>query len=218
MSYVGVNPNWAPDPQHYAIYQEQWRHDQALYAYGEYAFFCLLWRIRDHQNGLVGRCPTCYLSRGKIAETYGQAAQERCPDCFGTSFEGGYKALVVRPMIFSTDEESEDVSARGIVIRQTATLQTTSDIDLVEDFMFRADGSRWQVEGASSTKLTTGFEYRNTGEHGLGAVVRAVREDESSVAYMIPPDTATVIALLDRTHFRTPLDFSAVEDVRGPLV
>ena len=67
-------------------------------------------------------------------------------------------------------------------------------------------------------KLTTGFEYRNTGEHGLSAIVRAAREDEASVAYLIPPDTATVISILDRTHFRTPLDFSAVEDVRGPLV
>ncbi len=217
MTTLGVNPNWAPDPKHYAVFQERWRHDQALYSYGEYAMFCLLWRIRDHDNGLVGRCPTCFLSRGKVAETYGQAAQERCPDCFGTTFEGGYKALVVRPMILDTAEESEDVERRGVVIRSTASLQTTSDLDLTEDFMFRADGTRWQVEGAPGNKLTTGFEHRTTTENSLGAVVRAVREDESSVAYLIPPDTATLVAALDVTHFHYPLDFSAIEDVRGPL-
>lgn len=216
---TGVNPHWAPDPQRYAVDQERWRHDEALYSFGEYAMFVLLWRIGDHEEGRVGRCPTCYLARGKIAEVYQQPSQEKCPDCFGTTFEGGYKARIVRPMIFDSNDEEEDEGRRGVVVRATGTLQTTSDFEVVEDYMFRADGSRWQVEATTATqKLSTGFAHRTTVDASLGVTINAIREDESSVAYIIPPDEATVVAWLDRSHFHYPLDFSAIEHIRGPLL
>ena len=60
MSYL----HHLPDPQAYAIDQERARHDSALYSFGEYAMFVLMWNIIDHEAGLVDRCPTCYEAYG----------------------------------------------------------------------------------------------------------------------------------------------------------
>lgn len=212
-------PQWLRDPQDYAVQQERYRHDQALNTYGEYAMFVLLWDVDDFVAGRVQRCPECYIAYGKIAETYKQSARKDCPDCYGTTFEGGYKAKVIRPSMWDANEEDEQEARRGEVTIQTASIQSTSDFRLrVGDYIFRADGSRWQMRTVSTSAVRTGFqspERRTEVGYNYGLVQR---EEEGTVAYTIPPLTDAIGAILDVSRLRTPPDFSAHEEIRGPLL
>jgi hypothetical protein len=212
-------PAWHPDPQEHAVAQERSRHDQALASFGEYVMFVLMWRIDDHEAGLVDRCPRCYEAYGKTAEAYGQPAQERCPECFGTTFEGGWKARIVRPSLWDYNEEEDRQHARGEVEVATATVQSTSDFRLrTGDHLFRGDGTRWMMRTVSTNNLRTGFQIPSRQRSALGFNYGQVSlEDESSTPYLIPPSPAEVKEMLDLSHLRHPTDFSAVEEIRGPL-
>ena len=215
-----ADPRWLPDPQDYAIAQERLRHEQALYSFGEYAMFVLMWRVEDHTAGLVDRCPACYLAHGKIAEAYGQPSQRDCPECFGTTFEGGYRAKIVRPCLFDDNEPAQDVVERGERSVQAATIQTTTDFRMRKgDYAFRANGTRWQVRMMGSHSLATGFRTAALPERDMVAfnVAQANLEDPSSVAYLIPPDEATLVRELDVYGIRRPKDFTHIDVIRGPV-
>lgn len=211
-------PQWLRDPQGYAVQQERYRHDQALNTYGEYAMFVLRWTIRDHKAGLVERCSECYLAHGKIAETYEQPSRRDCPSCYGTTFEGGIRAKIIRTSLWDANEEDYQDARRGESILQTASVQSTSDFRMrTGDYIFRADGSRWQMRTVSTNALRTGFlepEHRTEVGYNYGLVQR---EDEDTVAYLIPPATADLIDILDVSSLRTPPDFSAHEEINGSL-
>jgi hypothetical protein len=207
-----------PDPQDYAISQERYRHDEALASFGEYAMFVLMWQIEDFENGLITHCSTCYIPFGKIAEVYGQPAREKCDNCFGTTFEGGYKAKIVRPSLWDANEELEKENIRGEVILGVATVQSVSDFRLRSgDFIFRSDGSRWVMQSIATNHLRTGFDTPSRVDtpvgYNFGQVVRA---DRNSVAFIIPPDETTLLTL-DQPGERYPVDFSDLEEIRGSL-
>ena len=213
-----TQPYHLPDRQQYAIDQERMRHSQALYAYGEYALFCLMWRRVDFDAGLVAACPRCAVPHGIIADVYQQAAESKCPVCFGTAYEGGFKALLVRPSMWDYTEEAHSNVTRGAMVTQTASVQTTHDFRMrTGDFIFRVDGSRFQIRTVSSNHLRTGFSPSQNDALGFnfGTVVR---EDEDSVAYLIPPTNDVLEDLLEvATVARKPVDWSAIEVIRGPL-
>jgi len=219
IAYPQKGQHWQPDPQAYAIDQERYRHDGALDRYGEYSLFVLLWRVADFKAGLVVRCPTCYTAYGKAAEVYQQAPKRECADCFGTTFQGGVKAKVVRTSIWDVNEEEDREAARGEVTVQTATVQSTSDFRLRKgDYVLRADGTRWQARSLGGNALRTGFWHpeRRT-EVGFN-YASVTREDASSVAYTIAPTDPVTIATLDVSGARYPVDFTSLEVINGPLV
>lgn len=213
-------PHWLPDRQDFAVQQERWRHDQALYAYGEYTMFALMWTIRDHDTGLVGRCPRCYLARGKVSEVYKQSDDSLCPECYGTTFEGGYKALIVRPALWDANEEDEREAVRGEVITATSSVQSTSDFRLrTGDHLLRADGTRWQMRTISTNHLRTGFAMPRASTDTVGWNFGTVsREDESSASFLIGPTPSEVVALLDVVNVRRPQSFQGLDVVRGLLL
>lgn len=209
-----------PDVQNWAVQQEQQRHDQALYARGEYAVFVLMWHVIDFKAGRVERCSRCYASANAlVASVYEQATEAKCPACFGTTYEGGYKAILVRPSLWDSNEEDYRSSPRGEIAVQTVSVQSTSDFRMrTGDYIFRADGSRYQMRTMSSNELRTGF-----GLPGQGSVVgynygTVNREDESSVAYLLPPSQEVIEARLLVANPRMPQDFSDIEVVRGPVL
>lgn len=223
MTDASLQPHWLPDVQNWAIDQERQRHLDAVYAYGEYAVFVLMWRVQDFEAGLVGRCKRCYLSQGKIAEVYGQGKQNKCPDCFGTTFEGGYRARIIRPALWDHDStEQHGPRPRGDTFQANARVQTTDDFNLnTDDYVFRADGTRWQIAKTDWDLLHTGFGFPDQFGTLVGWNLTSVNlEDESSVAYLIPPtpdDVEDILTLPQRFPTRYPMDFSQYEDIRGPL-
>lgn len=180
---------WLPDPQMYAIDQERYRHDGALTFYGEYALFVLMWKLEDHVKGLVERCSVCYVAYGKTTEAYGQSPIKNCENCYGTTFEGGWKAKIVRLSMWDTNETDHVLKAHGEIKRATSTVQTTSDFRLrTGDYIFRGDETRWRMQTVSTNHLRTGFLMPTSVRTPLGYNFgQVVLEDESSVAYLIEP-------------------------------
>lgn len=208
-----------PDPQRYAANQESQRHDQALYSFGEYSMFILFWNIDDFNEGTVARCPECYVAYGKIAQAYGQPANSRCGTCYGTTFDGGFKAKIVRPSLWDFNLDDYRDGARGQVTVATSSVQSTSDFRMSSgDIIIRADGVRWMVRSVGTNHLRTGFEMPTSDRSAIGYNYGQVsREDEDSVLYEIPPLTPDAQRLLDISGSRYPQDFSALEIVRAPL-
>ncbi|PPS89468.1 hypothetical protein [Streptomyces sp. MH60] len=208
--YVRSKQSWAVD-------QERLRHSQALHMLGENVMFCLLWTARDYENQLVGLCTVCASDR--ISKAYGQASRNKCPSCFGTRFEGGYRALIVRPAIFTDADDSQSFTARGVVTPQEVHLETTSDFRVHSgDYAMRATGERLQLRVPQRTTLRTGFgtPYQREAATAYN-LARAAVEDEDSVAYLIPPATEPLIEILSRTG-HTPPSFDDVEIIRAPLI
>lgn len=214
-----VQPYYVRDPQAWAVEQEHLRHNQAIFQVGEYAMFALMWHIADFTLGLVGRCNRCYIGYGKVAEAYGQASKNKCTDCFGTTFEGGYKALIVRPAIFSDTDQSETMDRRGVMHPDDVDVESTHDFRIRNgDYVFRADGTRWYLRTPQRVTLRTGFGYPGQASTGIGYnLARASLEDPDSVAYLIPPPPLDVVNTL-RTGRFVPEDFANVEVIRGPLI
>jgi hypothetical protein len=177
-----------PDVKNWSVENERFRHDQALYRYGEYAIFVTMWTMQDFTAGFVGRCQTCYSVQGAVESTWQQPGYFKCPDCLGTSFEGGYKAILVRPSLWSWNEQTLSQTARGVLDQGAATVQTTADFRLQpRDYIIRGDGSRWQSQEVTGDHLDTGFGTQAGIWNATAFIYQNVtREDESSPIYLLP--------------------------------
>lgn len=211
-------PISVPDPQDYAIKQERWRHESTLWAYGEVCVFAQMWSSDDFAAGLVEHCSRCYLAYGKTAEAYGQPAQEKCPDCLGTSFEGGYKNILVRPALWDLTEPDDRSGPRGDVDVEVASVQSTGDFRMHSgDYVLRADNSRWVIRQVGGNHLHTGMMMIEGSRTALGYNYAQVTLDDPSGVSSLIPVSAEILASLDVRNLRTPDDYSSLEDIRGPL-
>src|SRR6202012_4188862 len=118
----------------------------------------------DFLRGLVQRCSTCYASTdplaNRITNVYNQPTRNKCPDCFGTTFEGGFRARMVRPVIINDTDETEKQDRRGTVHTDDIQVESTWDFRSRDgDYLLRADGSRWRLSAPMRTTLRTGFVY-----------------------------------------------------------
>jgi hypothetical protein len=221
---ITVQPYYVRQRQDWAVQQERQRHAQALYSVGEPAIFILMWHLVDFEAGLVTRCARCFNNgtaiQNRIAAVYDQPTQNKCPDCFGTTFEGGYRAVIVRPTIFSDTDQNERTDKRATVHPDDVTVESVWDFRIMAgDYVVRADNTRWQLKAPQRLQLRSGFIHpQQTVDSVTYAPVRASYEEPTTVAYLIPPTAAGIIrsALMATRHF--PADYSELEDVRGPLI
>lgn len=212
--------NHYPDPQDWAMAFVRNNHRQALAAFGEYNFYVLKWRIEDHVAGRVDRCHRCFVAHGAIAEAFGQTSDTKCPACFGTTFDGGYRAKIVRETIWDFTEADETPSKRGVVTRQSASIQTTGDFRVTHgDWVVRADGSRWEIKGLGRTLVRTGFEHPTREGNMMGLSFPSVSlEDETMPCYLVPlGSNAEIAETLNPVKPRWAVDFAAHEDIRADL-
>lgn len=216
--YVRARQDWAVD-------QERYRHDQALYAVGEYAIFYLMWALLDFEAGLVTRCSRCYGTTGSVtnreAQVYNQPSINRCPNCFGTTFEGGYRARIVRPSLWADNDESEKQHRRGVVHPEAVTVESTWDFRMRQgDYIIRADGSRWRLpESPSRTTLRSGFDHPAQKQNAITyARIQARLEEPGTVVYDLPPESKVGIHTLLTQDNPFPQDFTSFEIIRAPLV
>lgn len=219
-----AQPYYVRETQDWAIAQERLRHNQALDMLGEYAMFVLMWHVEDFKAGRVARCKTCGFDNADpvtaaIAETYKQPSKALCPDCFGTTFEGGYRARIIRPTIFSDADEDEQKQARGVVNPQDLVCESTTDFRVRSgDYVFRATGDRFQLRIPNRVTLRTGFAVPHQTSAAIGYNhSRANQEDLTSVAFIIPPDQDTVTEILTMAN-RAPVDFGPYEVIKADLI
>jgi hypothetical protein len=211
-----------PDRQSYAIDQARDRHTEVLYRRGEYAMFVLMWTVHDHQVGRVNRCPICVERFGDdVVQAFGgQPAQDKCPACLGTGMEGGWKAKLIRPSLWTIEMSDDEVQAkRGTYEQQAANIQSTFDFTMNRgDFVLRADGTRWFVRAPRTALLAEGSGVLTDGAASLGFnYAGANREPLNSVAFLIDPEPDEIITILQPPGHRM-VDFSAQEIVRRGAV
>lgn len=218
---VGITnePFYIREHKDWAVQQETYRHDQALYSIGEPAMFVLLWTVEDFQHGYTSRCSRCYGAdlEGRQAAVYNQSNQAKCPRCYGTTFEGGIRARIIRPALFGETDDNEQPSNRGAIHPQSIMVESTNDFRYrAGDFVFRLDGSRWQLKGPSRVTVRTGFEHPGQVVSSMGySQGPATLEDATSVAYMIPPSgDALAPQLLPDSRWPT----AKADIVNGPLI
>lgn len=210
--------------QDHAVATERQRNLQALYQIGEWCFFALMWHLEDFQASLVGRCTLCYVG-DPSADAYGQPSRNDCPDCYGTTFEGGYKALIIRPAIFGDTDESESRTNRGVARGGDIACESTPDFRVRSgDYVFRSSGERYYLRVPDRITGRTGFgpPYQSSTAIGYNHA-QASDEDPSSPAYLIPPSAANLAAILTAplapaAFTGVPPDLAAFEVIRAPLI
>lgn len=228
---VSVQQFFLKAPEYYMIDQERTLHEEAVYAYGEYSFFALKWNVDDFEADLVGHCPYCYLRGGieeEIASVYKQPAIANCPYCYGTTFWdpnatklNGLKALIVRATLWNNTDEAHKQVPQGDVTTSVTQFQTISDFRMRSgDWVIKADGTRWRVQQRESTNVISGFQASDDVRTMIGYLyTQVIREDESSVVFLIPPDIPTSKAILDVSPAPNyPIDMSQYEVINGPLL
>lgn len=218
MSHHRVAPYHARDPKRYSVDNEIKARDDALWHYGELAMFCLMWNIKDHELGHVDRCSSCWLSNDRIASAYSQGSRDKCPNCFGTTFEGGYRAMIIRPVVTSSGDENSHPTTKGYVHEMPLNFESTNDFWVNSgDYIFMADGNRFQLRTPTSISLNSGF---NTMYRENATIAQHLNqghlEDKTSVAYIIPPNEQELGAILNQER-RLPYDKTEYEDIRAPL-
>jgi len=85
----------------YAEINQQRFHDETLQWFGEQVIVRQLWRAEDAALGLVGYCQQCQDSvdptnpnasvQSRVSNVYKQSGNSFCPNCYGTTFNGGFK-------------------------------------------------------------------------------------------------------------------------------
>lgn len=205
---------WLPDSRTYEFGQERDRHDEAMYQYGEYAYIALLWNIRDHDAGLVARCPECWIGKARVAEAYSQGEWgSECEACWGTTFEGGIRHLIVRPIL--EDSPTDDMIAekgRGEVVTDNNDIQLVGNIRYnVGDYILRGDATRIRLARFSGNYITSGFQPAKNTISYRGSFAL---ENPSRVIYRVGPTAAQLVADLTHINERRPKDFHSYETVR----
>jgi hypothetical protein len=190
-------PLMAQRPQDWASHTLAASHEDAIGTFGEFAIFTLMWRPTDFRDGLVGHCTTCFAgARSRQAEAFQQPEKRNCPDCFGTTFEGGYRAQIIRPVIVSDRATVVAEGKEGTTETDTIQFETTGDFSFtLGDYLTRFDNTRYQVETKTEVVVQTGFEPSIKAE-SLNSMAIAHLEEETSVAHMIPPTDPVVVAAL----------------------
>lgn len=211
MTTQPVHPSRKPGQPYDAHVHQDWasnvleaQHEEALYAYGELALFTMMWRPADFEAGLVGRCTVCFGgATSRQAAAFQQPAQRECPSCYGTTYEGGFRAQIIRPALMADRNSEVTDQARGVVVTDTIAFETTADFTLHKgDYVFRFDNSRFQVEEKSEAVVRPGFGPPLSPDSFAGAST-AHKEETTSVAYRIlPTDPMTLATMLS---YRGPL-------------
>lgn len=205
----------------WATEQERQRHIEALYWVGEWVIFFLMWTEIDFADNLVARCQRCYSDTGgvgeRIAAVYDQPTINKCPDCYGTTFEGGFRARIIRPAIFADVDETERPASRGTMHPATTSVESTTDFRMREgDFIIRADNTRWRASTPQRVMLRTGFGHPSQYDSSITYNnAPAKLEDKTSVAYLLPaPNVGAMLSV----RSNVPMDFSNYEILHGPLL
>lgn len=215
-------PYWKVQDQPWAESHIRASHLDALLRYGEMAMYLLLWRSEDYERGEVERCPVCVVGN-RLAIGYDDTPNPYCHDCLGTTFEGGWRARIVRPTIVSDrDLETRQDRRLGEHERESLNLQTTSDFYVrTGDYMLRGDGSRYRLSQGQTEVIRSCFHRPSQVESTGWQVIQAMLEaDANAVVYQMPPTDAEVadrLAQADRSR-HLALGWRDGDEIRGSLV
>lgn len=162
----------------WAEVDQQRFHSEALQWFGEQIIVRQLWRAEDAALGLVGYCQQCQDSpnpaspspsvQSRVSSVYRQSGNSYCPNCFGTTFDGGFKTTCYHLYMLAADTPQMRANlSTGQFWRDNPTVQMSWFPEIrVGDLLVRvsawdgdnptATGDRFEVSTVSVQSVRTG--------------------------------------------------------------
>jgi len=162
----------------FAEIDQQRFHDETLQWFGEECVVRSIWRAEDAAAGLVAYCTTCQDSpnpsnpsasiQARASKVYRQSGNSYCPDCYGTTFTGGFQTTAYHLYMLAADTEDVRKNLQtGQFWQQNPRVQFSWFPQIrVGDIVFRIDSwnndtptscnQRFQVSTVSPTTIRTG--------------------------------------------------------------
>jgi hypothetical protein len=150
----------------WAEVDQQRFHSEALQWFGEQIIVRQLWRAEDAAIGLVDYCQQCQDSpdptnpsasvQSRVSNVYRQSGNSFCPNCFGTTFNGGFKPTCYHLYMLAADTAQERANlSTGQFWRNNPTIQMSWYPEIrVGDLLVRVNS--W--DGDTPTALGERFE------------------------------------------------------------
>jgi hypothetical protein len=142
------------------------------------------WNLWDVEAGEVGHCPVCY------NDSYRDATDPKCPSCYGTSFEGGYRPVeLVWAVVDRSAALDEKVDTGGRYVESSQTLKVqcppmVGDGDMVAEIRHLGEGDSileigqvYEVVGGTTQDGMSGRDDSAFGEY---------RAEDSVVSQSVP--------------------------------
>jgi len=162
----------------WAEVDQQRFHSEALQWFGEQIIVRQLWRAEDAAIGLVDYCQQCQDSpnptnpsasvQSRVSSVYRQSGNSYCPNCFGTTFNGGFKTTCYHLFMLAADTAQERANlSTGQFWRNNPTIQMSWFPEIrVGDLLVRvlswdgdtptALGERFEVSTVNVQTVRTG--------------------------------------------------------------
>ncbi|AEJ94371.1 hypothetical protein SEA_FLUDD_124 [Mycobacterium phage Fludd] len=163
----------------------------SLMSHGEECILIHLYHVPEVED-TVPRCPFCF------DDVYSQSDQYDCPQCYGTTFDGGISFAYRAWGIFGDALDKETTGKRGVWHPVERTLQTEPFPDMWKrDFVVRVEG--WTpdhrptgVEGiyvfdeVNNENIRTGNHFGTDQLHPLGQTADLQKVSDKMPIYKFP--------------------------------
>lgn len=165
-----------------------------------------VWTIYDYEQELVNRCPDCY------DDVLKQVSNTRCPSCYGTGFEGGYKPpIIIWASIAENVNQNRKHENAGVRPESSPQIRLPTDMNFHDGDVFAEIremtcdcptklGRVFMLNGPVDRKTVQGWVSNNNRD---GARVTAIEQ-------MVVSQAGTVKELLP-----TDLIYDSIEEFFG---
>jgi len=201
--------------ENWAEIDQQRFHDETLQWYGEECVVRLLWRAEDAAAGLVTYCQTCQVTpdpthpdvniKARASAVYRQSGNSYCPDCYGTTFTGGFQPIAYHLYMLAADTPDVRRTMQvGQFWQQNPSVQFSWFPQIRQgDLVFRVDSwnegvpvsvsQRFQVNNVNPITIRTGpgpsaqYPYRTGKGQPLQNTTKIV--NQTCTLEALPPDS-----------------------------
>lgn len=151
-------------PQPYASNHVSMQNFEALQSVGEQIIYLSMFHVNIDGES-VPRCTNCY------DEDYNQQDEFKCATCYGTTYEGGVKAVCRAWAIVGDAQNMEDFSKQGVWNKERVTAQLEiTPVTMSNDYIIRVPrwsetnvplelGDRYIIEDVGVRSVRTGARY-----------------------------------------------------------
>lgn len=150
---------------------------------------------QDIESGRVAHCPKCW------DEVLKQVRNSRCPECFGTGYEGGYMPVeTIWGLILENEQQDDLTETAGLAQSQNMTVKLPCEPIFRDGDMFaevrRSIGGRilelgriMRIDGPVKRTTIQGWTSNNTNDRET-VVEDMVVSQEATAKLMLPSDVS----------------------------
>jgi hypothetical protein len=164
--------------------------------------------LRMFHAGIAGDdVPRCHC----FDDVYKQSSEYKCPDCYGTTYQGGVRQVLRLWAMFTDSDWDERKDKRGQYLPEQKQVQIEGDLQLIQnDYLIRVKkwskdhrplelGSRYVLGRTSHDSLRTGNQYGQTDADLVGHKSPVSALDPSHPIYLFPVPDFPVPSVIEKS-------------------